>query len=148
MVSYIGNGNLSQIILIPIVVIATSLYFFPFEFSFAIGINTKLAMAVFGGILLCFQLAKKGCVNIEKNLLKVFFWAFIVSLCGFVSVLYNSTTDFTYATYIMSMFVWLSAANVVVSLIRSIHGYVSVLLVCRYLVAVCCLQCVSQDGVR
>lgn len=143
MVSYIGNGNLSQIILIPIVVIATSLYFFPFEFSFAIGINTKLAMAVFGGILLCFQLAKKGCVNIEKNLLKVFFWAFIVSLCGFVSVLYNSTTDFTYATYIMSMFVWLSAANVVVSLIRSIHGYVSVLLVCRYLVAVCCLQCVS-----
>lgn len=143
MVSFIDSRYLLHLLSIPVVVVFVSLYYFPFEFSFAVGINTKMAMAGLGCLLLCFQLANKGFASIGNELLQVFYWAFIVSVCGFVSVLYNATSDFTYATYIISMFVWLSAANVVVSFIRSVHGYVSVLLVCKYLVAVCCLQCLS-----
>lgn len=124
-----------------IILIITSLYFFPFEPSFLPEMNTKMAMAGIGLVVLGFQLVKGNRVNIDKNLITIVALALIVSLIGLTSICYNNTTDTTYATYIISMFVWLSAANVVISCIRSLNGRVSVETICDYLIALCFIQC-------
>ena len=135
-------NKLLRPLFVPLMVIIASFYFFPFEFSFAVGANTKMVMAGGGIFLFLCQMVIRR-TELNKDLLWVSLWALIVSVCCLFSVLYNRTNDMTYATYIISMLVWLSAANVVVSFIRGVHGYVSVELICKYLVAVCVFQCVS-----
>lgn len=141
---FLNNSSTSnlRLLLCPLGIVLGSFYFFPFEFSFAIGANTKMIMAGCGLLLVCFQMAKRHGAGIRKDLLQVFLWAGVVSVCALISVFCNGTSDFAYVTYIISMAVWLSAANVCVSFIRYIHGYVSVSLVCYYLAAICVLQCI------
>lgn len=131
-----------QIVGISILIILTSFYFFPFEFNFLPGINTKMAMAGVGLVLLPFNLAFQRNSIINKSFFLISLLAGLVSLIGFVSVVYNNTHDYTYATYIISMWVWVSAAYVLIQAIKRWHGYLSVELVCNYLIGVCVVQCV------
>lgn len=137
------KGTPLMFLFIPMAVVLTSFYLFPFEFSFAIGYNTKMIMAGVGLLLLLIQFAQKREFVIKRDLYTVFYWALIVSVCGLIAVAYNGTRDFTYSTYFVSMLVWLSAANVLISFLRFVHGYVSISLVCKYMIAVCVLQCIS-----
>ena len=121
--------------------VLTSFYFFPFEFTFLPGVNTKMAMAGFGLILLAFQLARQRDSLINRDLFQLSLWAGLVSLIGLIAVTWNDTPDYEYASYIVSMWVWLSGAYVVIQSIRKLHGFVSVELVCHYLIVVCVLQC-------
>ena len=121
--------------------VLTSFYFFPFEFTFLPGINTKMAMAGFGLVLLAFQLARQRDSLINRDLFQLSLWAGLVSLIGLIAVTWNDTPDYEYASYIVSMWVWLSGAYVVILSIRKLHGFVSVELVCHYLIVVCVLQC-------
>lgn len=121
--------------------ILTSFYFFPFEFTFLPGINTKMAMAGVGLVVLIVQLARQGRSLINKDIFTLTIMAGVVSLIGFFSVIWNDTYDYTYATYIVSMWVWLAGAYVIVQAIKGFHGNVSVDLVCNYLVVVCFTQC-------
>ena len=131
-------GKLFSIILTGIIV---SFYFFPFEFVFLPGVNTKMALAGMGLIVLGFQLSKQGGAVIRKDLMSLSLVAAVVSLIGLASVTYNNTIDYTYVTYIISMWVWLSGAYVAVSCIRWVHGYVLVKLACDYLIGICVAQC-------
>ena len=56
-----------RVIAIILTGIITSFYFFPFEFSFLPGANTKMLMAGFSLVVLMIQLAKKGQGNINKD---------------------------------------------------------------------------------
>lgn len=76
-----------------IILIITSLYFFPFEPSFLPEMNTKMAMAGIGLVVLGFQLVKGNRVNIDKNLITIVALALIVSLIGLTSICYNNTTS-------------------------------------------------------
>ena len=122
-------------------VIITSCYFFPFEFTFLPGINTKMAMAGGGLILLISRLAMEREAKINDDFFRLSIWALVVSMAGLLSVVYNNTHDYTYVTYILSMLVWSSGAYVTVWLIRKVHGVASVYLVCNYLAAVSVMQC-------
>ena len=122
-------------------IVLTSFYFFPFEFTFLPGINTKMAMAGFGLVLLAFQLARQRDSLINRDLFQLSLWAGLVSLIGLIAVTWNDTPDYEYASYIVSMWVWLSGAYVVIQSIRKLHGFVSVELICHYLIVVCVLQC-------
>lgn len=124
-----------------VLTILTSFYFFPFEFTFLPGANTKMVMAGFGLILLIFQLARQGQSLINKDIFNLAIMAGVVSLIGFFSVIWNDTHDYTYATYIVSMLVWLSGAYVVIQAIKKFHGHISVELLCNYLIVVCVAQC-------
>lgn len=128
---------------IALAVLLTSFYFFPFEFTFLPGVNTKMAMAGVGLVLLGLQLGKARNQLFSKDMVTISAYALLVSLTSFIAVTLNETRDYTYVSYIISMWVWLSAAYVAVSVMRKIHGYVSVELVCNYLIAVCVFQCVS-----
>ena len=87
--------------------IIVSFYYFPFEFSFLPGINTKMGLAVVGIILSAIKLVKFGESTIPRNLVRVLVSAVMVSLVGVVSVVLNNTPDYAYATYFVSMLVWL-----------------------------------------
>lgn len=133
---------MKKILSVIFLTILTSFYFFPFEFRFLPGLNTKLVMACIGLPLLGIQLALNKSYGIRKDILKAIVMAALISLAGAISVVLNDTYDLTYATYLISMLVWLSAAYVVISCIEYLHGGISVETVCNYLILVCTLQCV------
>lgn len=124
-------------------ILLTSFYLFPFEFSFLPGVNTKMAMAGVGLVILGFQLGRARNSIFSKDMVTISAYALLVSLTSFIAVTFNETRDYTYVSYIISMWVWLSAAYVAVGVMRKIHGYASVGLVCNYLIAVCVFQCIS-----
>ena len=125
-----------------ITTVITSFYFFPFEFVFLPGINTKMAMAAVGLVLLGVRMAQSRNAVLNKDFFTLSLWALGVSLAGFVAVVYNDTHDYTYASYVVSMWVWAGAAYVVMELIRKVHGKISIELVAHYLIVVCVLQCI------
>lgn len=122
--------------------VAVSCYFFPFEFTFLPGVNTKMAMAGVGLVLYAMDLAKGRVGQINKSGFQIVVIAALVSLCGLTAVIYNNTNDYTYATYIVSMFVWLGGAYTAIKIVKWLHGYVSVELLGNYLIGVCVGQCV------
>lgn len=124
-------------------VILTSLYFFPFSFTFLPGVNTKMAMAGVGLVMLGLQLGRARNSIFSKDMVTISLYALMVSFTSFIAVTLNETRDYTYVSYIISMWVWLSAAYVAVKYMRTVHGYISVELVCNYLIAVCVFQCIS-----
>lgn len=125
-----------------ITAILTSFYFYPFEFFFLPGVNTKMMMAVAGLVVLGFSLAKSRSASVNKDFITVLVLSLAVSFISLVSVTVNGTNERTFLTYFVSMFVWLSAAYCLCKVIRLVHGNVSVELVCQYLVLVSSLQCV------
>ncbi|MBR2628290.1 MAG: hypothetical protein IKD24_01270 [Alistipes sp.] len=124
-------------------VILTSFYFFPFSFTFLPTVNTKMAMAGVGLVLVGLQLGRARNSVFSKDMVTISLYALMVSFTSFIAVTLNETRDYTYVSYIISMWVWLSAAFVAVKYMRTVHGYISVELVCNYLIAVCVFQCVS-----
>lgn len=122
--------------------VLVSFYFFPFEFSFLPGYNTKMIMAALGLALWGVNMAKRRSFASNSSLFTLSVIAIVVSLVGLASVVINNTRDFTYASYIISMWVWLGGAYFVVEVIRAVHKEVSVELICHYLIGVCVAQCI------
>lgn len=123
-----------------------SMYFFPFQFYALPDVNTKMGLAAIGLVVIAFSSAKKENNIINSDVFKLMMYAGIVSLFGLISITYNSTPDTAYATYIISFLVWLSAAFVVTYLMRQVHGYLSVDLICQYTIAICVFQCIVALG--
>ncbi len=126
-----------------IAAVVTSLFYFPFEITGLPGLNTKMMMAAVGLVLIGYRLVTERVKGVNRDILTLSLWGGIVSFIGLFSITYNNTPDSAYAGYIISMWVWLSAAYVVCSCIRAIHGYLSVSLLCRYLMVVCVFQCIA-----
>lgn len=120
----------------------TSMYFFPFEFSFLPGINTKMMMAVVGLFFFGYRMAQGKYGYISRNLFLLTLFAAGISLCGFLAVTINETPDYAYATYLISMWVWIGGAYAVCNIIKVMHGDISFRLIAHYLMAVCISQCV------
>lgn len=122
--------------------VVTSFYFFPFFFKVFPLYNTKTLMAAVGLVWLFLKVCKRNESLINKDWFTLSLWAGVMSLIGLLAVTINETPDYAYATYIVSMWVWWSAAYVVYSIMKGVHGNVSVTLVCNYLIVVCVVQCV------
>lgn len=130
-----------KIIQVLLTLVFTSFFFFPFYFTFLPTVNTKMMMAVLGGILLVIEAARKRSAQIDSGILSVSAWAALVSLASMLSMVLNNTPDDSYLGYIVSMWVWLAAAYFVVSAIKFTHGKATVENVCAYLITVGVLQC-------
>ena len=122
--------------------IFTSFFFFPFVFSFLPGANTKMIMAGLGLVILFVNMARGQRPTMDKEFFNLSLCAMGVSLAGLIAVILNDTHDYTYASYIVSMWVWLGGAYTVIQVMRRVHGCVSVELVANYLISVCVVQCV------
>lgn len=129
-------------ILVVLTTILTSFYFFPFEFVFLPGINTKMAMAGVGLVWFVFNIAKGRKGNVDKDFFVLSLIALSLSLFSLIAMIYNNTQDGSFLTYFVSMWVWLGGAYTAVNVMKTVHGYISVELVCNYLIAVCVIQCI------
>lgn len=125
-----------------ILVILTSFFLFPFEFTFMPGINTKMVLAAFGLCMFGINLITGRRQQIKRNHIEIVVLSAIVSLVAVISAVYNNTYDLTYGDYIVSMLVWTFGAYAVVEIIRLYHGCVTMELAGKYLIAVCVFQCV------
>lgn len=131
-----------------VALIVTSFYFFPFYFTFIPVVNTKMMVAACGLLTFLAKLGMSREGKMDKDFMVLSLWALVVSFVSFVSITVNNTPDSSYLYYIVSMWVWLGGAYFVVSLIKRIHGKVSVESVCFYLITVCVLQCILAEAIE
>lgn len=122
--------------------ILVSFFFFPVEFTFFPGVNTKMMEAVLGLACLAMELGRRRSLDVSVELLMLVVLAAGVSLASFLSITINQTPDSSYVSYVVSFSVWLSAAFFVCSLIKSVHGKIDVQMVVNYLTVVCLAQCI------
>jgi hypothetical protein len=133
---------MTKYISILITLVATSLFFFPFVFTFFPYANTKMMLGAVGVVILLVNLAKKRLGRLDKDFLIISLFSLGVCLASYLSMTINNTPDDSYLSYIISMWVWVSAAYVVVNMIKKTHKYISVELVCFYLIGVGVAQCI------
>lgn len=128
-----------------IITLLTSLFFFPFNSSLMPAVNTKLALSLVGLLFLGYTAFQNRNAQLDKTIASVSIWAFAVSFVGLAAVILNGTTDYTYATYIISAWVWLSAAYVVIKFIDWTYGKATLRLVSNFLIVVCVAQCIMSQ---
>ena len=122
-------------------VILTSFYFFPIETVFLPGMNTKMALAGIGLLILGKRLAQRRDAGINKDFFVLSLLALGISLASLLTMTINNTPDASFLTYFVSMWVWMGGAYTVVRWLDTAYGYVNVRLVCNQLIAVCVIQC-------
>lgn len=124
------------------IVVITSFCLFPITWKGLPMMNSKMILAIAGMILVIYNVTtqKKPAFSYTLSLLS--FGAILVSFMAIISLIINDANDYTYATYILSMWVWYSAAYVVCRSMKMVHGTATVPVIGRYLIAVCALQCI------
>lgn len=137
-----------QTLFIPIVIIFTSFFLFPFYFTFLPGINTKMILAALGLVILLARLGFNGHGFISKDFFLVSICALGVSFASLLSMTLNDTSDAAYLSYIVTMWVWVGAAYFVTQMIKAVHGKVNVELICFYMIAVGALQCLLAVAIN
>lgn len=135
--------DIKRILLVAIGVITLSFFYFPVTLAVFPVSNTKNLMAALGVIVAVIEASRKQTAFLDKNIFVIGVIAAFVSMAGLISVAYNETPDYTYATYLISFFIWSFSAYFVVFVIKKLHGNVDVKLICNYLILLCVLQCVS-----
>lgn len=119
-----------------------SMFFFPFGFADIPIDNSKNLVGALGLIFLFLIFVFKKELILSKEVLILFILSGFVSLVSLFSVVYNHTPDYSYVTYIRSALIWFCGALVLCSLVRYVHGEISVQLIVNYLIAICIFQCI------
>lgn len=126
-----------------ITTVLASFYLFPVYFKVLPSVNTKMAMAGIGLMLLGYRLAKNRVSKyLDNGFLILTLWAIAISLASLLTMSLNSTNDSSFLRYVISMWVWMGGAYLFINVIRGVHGHVGVRLVSNYLIAVCTVQCI------
>lgn len=133
---------MKQIFLAICITILTSLYFCPFESALLPSVNTKKALAAFSIVLYFIRAAKLGNARLNQKMIYMSLFGFAVSMSGYISTVINNTSDYTYASYFVSMWVWIGGAYVVVKAMEWAYGNVTIRMVGNFLIAVCVAQCI------
>lgn len=128
-----------------LIIILTSLFYFPFNTSLLPSVNTKMFLAAGGLLILFIRAAQKRDAEADNVFVKVSLWALLVSAVGFFSVLFNGTEDYTYASYIVSAWVWMGGAYTVIKCIDAVYGKATLRLITNILIFVCVSQCIISQ---
>ena len=124
------------------ITILTSLYFFPFNPVWLPAINTKMALAGLAIPLYIMRGARLRNSDVNSGMLGLTMCGLSVSLAGLIAVVVNNTGDYSYASYFVSMWVWLGGAYTVILAMEAVYGKVTLRMVGNFLIAVCVAQCI------
>ncbi|MDR1682961.1 MAG: hypothetical protein LBS25_06205 [Candidatus Symbiothrix sp.] len=100
-----------------------------------------MIIVIIGAVFFVLDCIPKGGIPITRQIMGATAIAAIFSFICFYSTDYNRTDDYTYATYVVSFFVWLSAAYGIGKIIRFEHGKFDFTVLIYYLAGVCFVQC-------
>lgn len=131
-----------KIVLTFLAAVITSFFFFPFEFVFLPGVNTKMMVAVVGCAFAAIDIVKNRSFMPDRRFVEIFFYALAVSFISLVSIIYNGTHDNSFTGYFVSMLVWIAGAWGACGVIKAVHGRLDAELVAAYLVMICTGQCI------
>ena len=131
-------GKLFRVLFCAIIV---DFFYYSSVFSFTMGQNTKLILGVMGLATFIITSVRKREFNLSREMVLMTIIAAGVSLASYVSMSFNNTGDNAYLTYVISMLVWLSAAYMVIRILRYFHGEVTIDLVANYIIAISVVQC-------
>lgn len=120
----------------------TSLFVFPVVPAIMPVLNTKMVMAAIGLVIFIIKLLLRGSVKVSKDFAILSFLAILVSAISYFTMVFNGTKDFTFVSYVVSVWVWLAGAYFLIWLYSFVHGEVNGKLIGNYLIAVCVCQCV------
>lgn len=98
-------------------------------------------MAVIGLIIIAFRMIKWGDLSVSKDFLRICALATAFTVVCLHSVICNNTSDYAYASYLISMLIWMSAAYAACQFIQWVHGTISFRLLANYLIGICVVQC-------
>ena len=133
---------MKNFLLMALGVVLTSCYLFPFEVVYLPGLNFKMLMAGLSIPLLLINLAENSNSLIDKDILIVALFTLPITAFSLLANVVNGTNDHSFNYYFISVFVWMGAGYFLVSVLKAIHGNVTMSLVINYLIAVCCVQCI------
>lgn len=133
---------MSKVLSIIFLVVTCSAFYFPINFWAFPMVNTKMLLAAIGLVIFIFTRLQRRTFGFKPDLFWVLILGLGVSLWSYATTTYNLTVDYVYVTYFVSMAVWLGGAYCVISLMRKVHGEVSLKLVLHYMALMCALQCV------
>ena len=123
-----------QVFMVLLTGLMMSFYFHPVLFVAYPVYNTKIMLAIFGGLMLVYNTIRTKDYALSKGLLSALMIAGLFSLVCLVSVvIVNGTEDYSYASYPMSAIVWIMGAYGAINFIRWTHSKVTIELVVRYL---------------
>ena len=128
-----------------LITVLTSLFFFPFNTSLLPSVNTKMAVAVLGLVFFAYHIAQKRNGEANSTFVSVSASALFVSVFGLISTLANDSGDYTYASYIVTAWVWIGGAYAVIKCIDTVYGKANLRLLTNFLVAVCVVQCILSQ---
>ena len=126
-------------ILISLIVV--SMFYFPVEFAFLPGFNTKNLLAAVGAVALLLSFVTRREFVMSKQIIVLLMLSCLVSAIAVISVTFNHTPETAYTTYIVTTLIWLLSAYAACATIRIVHGRLDFPLLLNYLCAVCVLQC-------
>ncbi|MCL7988416.1 hypothetical protein M8998_10740 [Sphingobacterium sp. lm-10] len=95
-----------------------------------------------GVFMMIFNTIRNERLTMTSGIVGSIAFSFLFSLVCFIAADINSTNDYAYASYIVSMSLWLLGAYGLCALYRVLHGEVSFRVVTFYLAAVCAGQCI------
>lgn len=118
-----------------------SFYLFPVGFrGLPESLNSKQMLAVFGAALFILRAAAGRGLNFNISLFISFLYAVAFSIWCYFCCTVNNTSDYAYAKYFLSFFVWVSGAYAVISLLKSAYGKVDLPMITQFLAVVCIAQ--------
>lgn len=121
-----------------------SFFFFPVGFTFLpASLNNKQILAVLGAFIFMLESIKDRKLCLSRTVFGATFFAFLFSAICYYSTLVNVTSDYTYATYFVSFFVWLAAAYGVYKVFKVRYHDVTIPVITKYLMWVCVAQCIA-----
>ncbi|MBQ5996666.1 MAG: hypothetical protein IJL64_02230, partial [Bacteroidales bacterium] len=115
---------------------------FPVSLNALPSVNFKTILAAVGLLTAFMDMMARRRAIISRTLFDISLYAGLLSFIAYVSTVYNGTNDNTLVTYVASAWVWFFAAYTVIRYMRHTHGEVSLMLIGRYLVVVCVIQCI------
>lgn len=133
---------MKHILSIIILAIICSCYYFPITLNVLPSVNSKMFIAALGLLVFVWEHVKNRAPSIRKEMFPVLILGLLFSLSSYFSVAYNSTNDFVYATYFVSMSVWLGGAYFVIYMLRKVYGTVTLKTICFYLAIMCAGHCI------
>ena len=82
---------MKHLLLVIFTILITDFYYFPIEFVFLPGVNTKMFLAGIGLVMLGFNLARHQMGQIDKGFLWLSLAALCVSFISYISIVVNNT---------------------------------------------------------
>lgn len=125
-----------------VLTVVVSFYLFPISFTFIPrSINSKMLVAVFGIVSFVFDsIRNRGMMLSRQTIFSALLAVFFSAWC-LISVVSANTSDYSYASYLVSYLTWMTGAYGVYSALRLRYGEVDLALLTRYLAIVCVAQC-------